>query len=637
MAKNILGEMRRAQVIMSGPGCILDFRTPDGASVSVIAAGLDDWDFTAPLRSGGGSDPSRIYENRLQKLIIKKIKERPGRNEAFCNYFRVPPVELQDDIRRSQSNAGLQLLPAYRFPNFLLCRTCGRLKEASKWGKEPGQPARWSNCDCAKKSKKQYVIPPRFIISCIHGHLSDFPWKRWLNEYSRYQGNCSHDSLFLSSSGSSSLKGLVLRCVKCESKANLENIFERDAFDFMKCEGKRPWLGKDASEKCDQKPKALLRSSANTYFPVTESLISIPPWEDNFSEMVGDMDNLMKLDAAGLKGVLTIAAQENGLEYDDLKEDFALRKEYLADCGDDPLALEFKRFTIDPKWPETKTDSRHFKKHRMKIPDNLKPYLSDVIKVTRLREVKALINFKRINQPASSTNSGKGFFASLSKKPIDWFPAIEVFGEGIFFNLDSELVRKWEKQESIVNDAEILNKTWIKAWDEATAWSKNKDDKKNEAEPLLTPRFLLVHSLAHAFINQLAFDSGYNASSLKERIYVSEKNDQNDMAGILIYTSTSDSDGTLGGLSEKAEPEFFEPTFIEAIKNQEICSNDPICIQGITSLSETYNLAACHSCLLLPETSCIHFNRFLNRATLTGNSLYKGEFSLIDGFFKDLL
>ena len=69
---------------------------------------------------------------------------------------------------------------------------------------------------------------------------------------------------------------------------------------------------------------------------------------------------------------------------------------------------------------------------------------------------------------------------------------------------------------------------------------------------------MLIHSLAHAVIDQWALDSGYPASSLRERLYVDD-----DMAGFLIYTATSDSAGSLGGVVAEAEPDRLEASFRE--------------------------------------------------------------------------
>ena len=38
-----------------------------------------------------------------------------------------------------------------------------------------------------------------------------------------------------------------------------------------------------------------------------------------------------------------------------------------------------------------------------------------------------------------------------------------------------------------------------------------------------SPKFVLLHTLSHLLIRQLAFESGYNAASLRENIYFSDK------------------------------------------------------------------------------------------------------------------
>ena len=129
--------------------------------------------------------------------------------------------------------------------------------------------------------------------------------------------------------------------------------------------------------------------------------------------------------------------------------------------------------------------------------------------------------------------------------------------------------------------------------------------------------FILAHSLSHALIREFSITCGYSTSSLKERIYSDESGKE--MCGILIYTSSSDSDGTLGGLSRIAEEDRFTEIFINSIKNISWCSSDPICSENTSSLKEDNVLASCHSCMLVPETSCEYFNKFLDRKILIDN------------------
>lgn len=63
----------------------------------------------------------------------------------------------------------------------------------------------------------------------------------------------------------------------------------------------------------------------------------------------------------------------------------------------------------------------------------------------------------------------------------------------------------------------------------------------------------------------------------------------------------------------------------------EWCSNDPVCCESGPSGSDGLNLAACHACLLLPETSCERRNIYLDRVSIVGESVGSN-----DGLFSGL-
>jgi hypothetical protein len=154
----------------------------------------------------------------------------------------------------------------------------------------------------------------------------------------------------------------------------------------------------------------------------------------------------------------------------------------------------------------------------------------------------------------------------------------------------------------------VQRATWLDDQYRAQAerWGHSPDRK-------ITPRLLLAHSFAHALINQLSLDAGYPAASLRERLYVFD-----DAIGVLIYTATSDSAGSLGGVIAQGAPERLGPAVEEALERYEWCSNDPVCIETEAAGAEALNLAACHACALLPETSCEHMNTLLDRGVLIG-------------------
>lgn len=89
------------------------------------------------------------------------------------------------------------------------------------------------------------------------------------------------------------------------------------------------------------------------------------------------------------------------------------------------------------------------------------------------------------------------------------------------------------------------------------------------------------------------------------------------MAGILIYTATADSEGSLGGLVEMGRPENLGPMFQRAIEGARLCANDPLCADRTPlSTGTDLNGAACHACLLISETACEAANHFLDRGII---------------------
>ena len=114
---------------------------------------------------------------------------------------------------------------------------------------------------------------------------------------------------------------------------------------------------------------------------------------------------------------------------------------------------------------------------------------------------------------------------------------------------------------------------------------------------------------------------------MKERIYAlrdSETNKHFKQCGILIYTATTGTLGTLGGLVGLAPR--FASILRSALERLRICSNDPICADHDPHERDddrALHGAACHSCLLIAETSCEKRNLYLDRSllveTLTGS------------------
>ena len=67
------------------------------------------------------------------------------------------------------------------------------------------------------------------------------------------------------------------------------------------------------------------------------------------------------------------------------------------------------------------------------------------------------------------------------------------------------------------------------------------------------------------------------------------------------------------------EPGFLDQTIGRALERARWCSSDPVCIDSSGQGPDNCNLAACHSCALLPETSCEQQNRLLDRGVIVGD------------------
>ena len=248
--------------------------------------------------------------------------------------------------------------------------------------------------------------------------------------------------------------------------------------------------------------------------------------------------------------------------------------------------------------------------------------------VTRLREVRAIAGFSRIEPfPVAVEEVAaaimQGDVAPLSKTPRNWLPAAEIRGEGVFLRFSTDSIDAW----IAANPGVVTRAAAIEAVAAAAAARRG-----HTRDHEITPRLLLVHSFAHALIRQISIECGYSASALRERLYVTEAAEGTPATnGVLVYTGSPDSEGSLGGLVRLAAPELLGPIVMRTLSAARWCGSDPVCLETAPAQAgERLSGAACHCCLLLPETACERFNRELDRAMLVGDAEHGFE-----GFFAD--
>ena len=231
-----------------------------------------------------------------------------------------------------------------------------------------------------------------------------------------------------------------------------------------------------------------------------------------------------------------------------------------------------------------------------------------VVLVEKLKEVRVFTGFSRIT-PNSNVGTRATKMRQLSNQQVTWLPAYEAFGEGIFLKFKDDAIDEWEQ----LNGA-YFNKVCAR-------YHESMRNRSAEYMPRdVNASFIMIHTFAHLLIKRLCFSCGYGSSSLRERIYFSTEPSRS-MKGILIYTASGDSDGSLGGLVRHGREPFLGKLIKDTIEDAKWCSADPVCSEiGQASGQGPNNIngSSCHNCCIVPETSCEEFNTLLDRATIVG-------------------
>jgi len=235
-----------------------------------------------------------------------------------------------------------------------------------------------------------------------------------------------------------------------------------------------------------------------------------------------------------------------------------------------------------------------------------------VQRVDRLRLVRVLRGFSRI------TREPEGMVPVDITKELKWLPAVEYYGEGVFIEFDALRLLRWEQRvEQMGEKHELDMRRYSGLMHRFQAMNSGLRSSFPEGDKFrLSLRMIALHTLAHLLIHQMQYHSGYSASSIRERLYLDMTPRQDPMSGMLLFTSAGDVEGSMGGLARLSSPKQLEELIKEALFFAEECSADPVCYESEGQGIDGCNLAACHACTLLPETSCAYRNQFLDRRLL---------------------
>ncbi|MCT7992564.1 DUF1998 domain-containing protein [Laspinema olomoucense] len=598
-----VGELRPSQILFSfGVGAVADL-----PNLSVMIMGLEDW------------DKSRSIELAEERLLTAVRRELGPQVKQLLS----PPIRPEESSSVSSSDELSRIgIPVAPFPGWMVCPRCHLLAPLKagffqlKTNHYRPDETHYVHQNCQKAKKPPRVIPVRFLTACDRGHLDDFPWL-----YFVHHGNSDCPGpLRLEERGiSGTAADIVVSCSGCNAAARpLSDAFgERGKQNMPQCRGRHPHL-RNFDEECEEQMKGLLLGASNSWFSMTLSALSIPTGSGQLAQLVEqNWAALSKANSQDTLQVLLSALQSMGQLQDfaqyPLEEIWKTIQQQQS--GNDKT--DFKDLKT-PEWQflsaaDTRQNTTEIQLRPVDPPPPYQKYFKQVVLVERLREVRALVGFTRLQSPgdfADLEEIPEKYRVKLSRNIPEWVPATEVKGEGIFIEFNEEYLHKWEQKNPIKkHETFTLNayKDWLN--------SRSIDPDKAHFPGI---RYLLIHSFAHALMRQLAIECGYNAASLRERIYSQLPEDENGpQAGVLIYTASPDSEGTLGGLVNLGESTTFGYHVAQALEQMRLCASDPLCAEhNPTQGNPSLHWAACHACLFSPETSCERGNKFLDRSLL---------------------
>jgi hypothetical protein len=597
---NELGDLRPSQLIYTfGVGAVLDL-----PNTSALILGLDDWD-------------TRYCTEIEEERLVAAIQGRLGSQmKKLC----IPPIAFDDDSHDPTAPAiGVPVAP---FPRWLRCPLCDILATIDagvfklvqdKWRSDRTRFIH-ENCGKLLGNNPPTALPVRFLLACRDGHLSDFVWVAYVHDGGQ---PCMPARLTLREFGASGdASDIIVKCLECNTERRMGDAFDRERF-AINCSAHHPHLRMIEPSGCQEEARTILLGASNSWFPLVMSALTLPP------SAVDRLVRLIDENWAELKDIpsLEVATYVTAPSRMPALVAYTAEQIWTAIVQRKNTSGQSSQEEKDLKLPEWRVlterqappSTRDFRLTRVDSPAGYESLFEPTGLLEKLREVRALLAFTRIESKGDFAEAGDkddDRQTPLSRQPATWLPASEVRGEGLFLQLKEDPLQAWEQSARVRQ----LEGEFLQAH---TSWRRMRKQTPPEAG-FPGMRYVLLHSLSHALMRQIALECGYTAASLRERLYSRSPGEENGpMAGILIYTAATDSEGTLGGLVYLGQPVILGRHLSQAFEAMRICASDPLCADHAPLDSgRTVHGSCCHACLFAPETSCERGNRFLDRSTL---------------------
>jgi hypothetical protein len=588
-----IGDVRRSQVLhASGVGAVLDLPQMSG-----MVLGLHRWE--AP------NGQTTVQEDRLLAIVRQHLGPQV---ERLC----LPPTP-RGDGRDPLDPENLKGVPVVPFPNWLRCPRCELLarRDSGHFSLEHNayrtDRTRFVHTHCSRG--RSAATPARFVVACEKGHIDDFPWHEYLGCAT---GERCGPLQFQESGVSAEVADLWVVCNGCNKRKSMIEAFGEDR-KLPPCPGKHPHLGSTAEAPCGEPTRTMLVGASNLWFGIASTALSLPTQTGRLESLVEKhwpvLEKATTREILGaFRAVGNLGAFESWTD-DELWQAIEQKRNRAVAPTEAIVDLKIAEWRAFSQ-PAAMASNDDFRLTEVEVPKRYAREIQQVVLVEKLRVVKALTGFTRIQSPgdfADPSEIPQQIRVPLTRGEPTWVPAAEVRGEGVFLRL----------HEAALED--YVHAPELKPLRAAFLAAHVRFRRAREIEPAHDHfpglRYVLLHTLSHLLIRQFAIECGYSAASVAERIYSREPDDPNGpMAGILLYTAAADSEGTLGGLVALGQPRELERHLTEALRRATLCSSDPLCAEHPPIAdARTLHAGACHACSFVSETSCERGNKFLDR------------------------
>lgn len=563
---------------------------PCDANTTLMVAGLDAFDTGKMIQ---------IHDSRLERYI--------GVDKLYA-----PPVD---------DGPGSGYVPAVRFPNWLYCPRCGRMRYVKS--NDASASIYCQNPACKEKTgHSTKLVPERFVVVCPKGHIDSFPVMKWIHGGAEPDASSGEHIVTRRTRGGSTTMGDIVYSCSCGKWRTLAGATRHGGLNAIgyRCTGREPWLDRHSSTPCDmpnEELRVVIMGATNVSYADTVSSVLIPDAIDEKTKGVVNEQykRLLSMDEKGVLDTAIDMLAVCGLDRESLKRAYLMRKDQAgsAEVSEDEYLHE-EYLTLRLAY---ETSEGQFEAAPMEplcySSQLIHSYVSKLTLVDSLTVTRALVGISRLNPEVNEGKSMEERRASLSRnRKLGWTMASQTIGEGIFIELDGEELAGWTRRPEVIERFETMQTNF-----DSARQRRNSDTRK------LNPKYVVLHTLSHLLILSISKVCGYSAASLRERIYCEKYLDDGhelfqDMHGLLVYTASESGDGSLGGLVRAGKPGRLEDVLSNALTEALWCSNDPVCIESVGQGLDSCNLAACFNCCLVPETACETGNKFLDRGLVVG-------------------